>query len=246
MKQTEMSFSDHIEELRKRVFIVALIFLLTFVAGLFFAKPLIVYLQQAPAAEGVPMNAFRLTDPLYVYMQFAFVIGLVLTAPLLMYQLWSFVSPALYEHERKVTLMYIPLTVLLFLIGLAFSYFLLFPFVVEFMLGLTTDLNIEGEFGIYQYFSFLLQMTVPFGFLFQLPLLAMFLTRLGLITPQLLIQTRKYAYFALLVIAGIITPPELLSHLMVTLPLLLLYELSIVISRIAHRKVMKAQQAYHE
>jgi sec-independent protein translocase protein TatC len=246
MKLTEMPFSAHFEELRKRVFIIALFFVLAFVAGLFFAKPLIVFLQQAPSAEGISMNAFSLTDPLYVYMQFAFVVAVVMTAPMFMYQLWSFISPGLYERERRVTLMYIPLTVLLFLAGLSFSYFLLFPFVVDFMLGMTNDLKIEGEFGIYQYFSFLFQLTIPFGFLFQLPLLAMFLTRLGVITPQLLVQGRKYAYFGLLVVAGIVTPPELLSHLMVTVPLLLLYEVSIVISRFAYRKAVKAEQAYHE
>ena len=136
-------------------------------------------------------------------------------------------------------MIYIPFIIGLFLAGVAFAYFVLFPFVVEFMLGLSRDLHIEGEFGIYEYFSFLLQLTLPFGFLFQLPLLAMFLTRLGVVTPKKLVHIRKYAYFILLVIAGIITPPELLSHLMVTVPLFILYEISIWFSRFAFRRVSR-------
>ncbi|MDI6562398.1 twin-arginine translocase subunit TatC [Bacillus altitudinis] len=241
MNVKDMPLMEHIVELRKRLVIIAMFFVTFMVAGFFLAKPVIVYLQNTDEAATLTLNAFKLTDPLYVFMQFAFVIALVLTCPVILYQLWAFVSPGLYEKERKVTLAYIPIALLLFLSGVAFSYFILFPFVVDFMIRMSNDLHVEQVIGIHEYFTFLMQLTLPFGFLFQMPVVLMFLTRLGIITPMFLSKIRKYAYFVLLVIAALITPPELVSHLMVTLPMLVLYEVSIVISRVTYRKMQRTE-----
>lgn len=241
MNEKEMSVYEHIGELRKRLIIVAVFFLAAMVGGFLLAEPTIVYLQHADEAKEVTMNAFRLTDPIKVYMQFAFIIAAILTSPVILFQLWAFVAPGLYEKERKVTLSYIPISVFLFLGGISFAYFILFPYIVDFMNRVADDLHIQQVIGINEYFSFLIQLTIPFGLLFQLPVVVMFLTRLGIVTPMLLGKIRKYAYFALLVIAAFITPPEVLSLIMVTIPLLILYEISIVISRISYRKALKAQ-----
>ncbi|MCY8490925.1 twin-arginine translocase subunit TatC [Bacillus atrophaeus] len=239
MKVNQMSLIEHITELRRRLLIVAISFVVFFIAGFFLAKPAIVYLQGTDEAKELTLNAFNLTDPLYVFMQFAFIIGLVLTSPIILFQLWAFVSPGLYEKERKVTLGYIPIAIMLFLAGVSFSYYILFPFVVDFMKRISNDLDVNQVIGINEYFHFLLQLTIPFGLLFQMPVILMFLTRLGIVTPMFLAKIRKYAYFTLLVIAALITPPELLSHMMVTVPLLILYEISIFISRTAYRKSQK-------
>ncbi|WP_243292895.1 twin-arginine translocase subunit TatC [Bacillus sp. FJAT-47783] len=241
MNEKQMSVLEHIEEMRKRLVIVVVFFLMSVVAGFFLTKPIIVYLQHTGEAEQFALNAFRPTDPFMVYMQFAFIIALILTSPVILYQLWAFVSPGLYESERRVTLSYIPISLGLFLLGLSFSYFILFPFVVDFMMRISNDLEINQVIGINEYFRFLLQLTLPFGILFQLPVVVMFFTRLGLITPMFLVRIRRYAYFVLLVVAAMITPPELMSHLMVTVPLLILYEVSIIISRFAYRKAQIAQ-----
>ncbi|MDQ0163656.1 twin-arginine translocase subunit TatC [Bacillus alveayuensis] len=241
MNDKQMSVLEHIEELRKRLIIIVVFFFVAVIASFFLAKPIIVYLQHTNEAEQFALNSFRPMDPLMVYMQFAFVIAIVLTSPVILYQLWAFVSPGLYETERRVTLSYIPISLGLFLLGIAFSYFILFPFVIDFMVRLSNDLEINQVIGINEYFRFLLQLTIPFGLLFQLPVVVMFLTRLGLVTPMFLVKIRKYAYFVLLVIAAFITPPELVSHLMVTVPLFILYEVSIVISRFAYRKAQIAQ-----
>src|SRR5699024_4997361 len=148
----------------------------------------------------------------------AFIIGFILTGPMLLYQFWAFISPGLYRNERRLTLAYIPFTILLFLLGVGFSYFVLFPYAIHFMILLSNELQVEQTFGIHQYFTFLFQITLPFGFIFQLPLLAMFLTRLGMITPVFLRKIRKYAYFVLLIIAGLITPPDVVSQLIVMVP----------------------------
>jgi sec-independent protein translocase protein TatC len=242
-----MGFMEHVVELKKRLVVVAVFFAVAFVFGMFVAKPLIVYFEHAPTAQPFTLNAFRVTDPMFIYLEFALIVAIVLTAPLFLYELWAFISPGLYEHERRITLAYIPITVLLFFAGVAFSYFVLFPYVIHFMIELSKDMDIQQTIGIHQYFTFLLQITIPFGFVFQLPMLAMFLTRLGVINPRFLRKIRKYAYFVLLVVAGLITPPDVVSQLIVMAPLVVLYEISIVVSGFAYRKAVKAQKmAYHE
>lgn len=241
MKDKNMSVLEHIAELRKRLIIVVVFFFIAFIAGFFLAKPIIVYLQQTSEAKRFVLNAFRPADPLMVYMQFTFIIAVVLTLPVLFYQLWAFISPGLYEKERRVTLSYIPISLILFFLGVAFSYFVLFPFVIDFMERIADDLNIEQMIGINEYFRFLLQLTLPFGLLFELPVIIMFFTRLGIIHPAFLVKIRKYAYFVLLVIAAIITPPEIVSHLMVTIPLLILYEISIIVSRFAYKRSQQSK-----
>lgn len=246
MEQRDMSVMDHIVELRRRLVIVFVFFAIAFIAGFFFASPIITYMQSTPTAQDLPMNAFKMTDPLRIFMTFAFAIALILTIPLILYQLWAFIRPGLHENEQKATLAYIPIAFILFLGGLAFSYFVLFPFIIQFMGTLAERLNITEQYGVNEYFSFLFQITLPFGFLFQLPVVVMFLTRLGLVTPDFLKSMRKMAYFILLVIAGLITPPELISHLMVTFPLLLLYEFSVWVSKLTYRKVLKAEKEREE
>ncbi|WP_046176606.1 twin-arginine translocase subunit TatC [Domibacillus indicus] len=241
MSQQDMTIYEHLEELRKRLMIVVVFFFITVIGGLFLAKPIIQYLQHADEAAALTMNAFRVTDPLKIYFQMAFVIGVVFTSPVILYQLWAFVSPGLHEKERRVTLSYIPVSVFLFLGGLAFSYFILFPYIIHFMIKLSGDLNIEQVIGINEYFQFLFQTTIPFGFLFQLPVVTLFLTRLGIVTPQFLGQIRRYAYFVLLVIAALITPPDIISHMMVSVPLFVLYEVSIFVSRIGFKKAQQAE-----
>lgn len=241
MSDQKMSMRQHLEELRRRILIVAVGFVATFIVGFFLSKPVIIYLQRAEVAKGIEMNAFRVTDPFNIFMQMAFVIGIILVSPLILYQLWAFVSPGLRDNERKVTLTYIPLTVILFLAGVAFSYFILFPYVLHFMATLSHSLGINNVIGINEYFHFLLGLTLPFGFIFEMPILIMFLTRLGLITPHFLIKIRKYAYFILLIIAGLITPPDVISQLIVMVPLAILYELSLVISKRTYKVMMKKE-----
>ncbi|RYI25303.1 twin-arginine translocase subunit TatC [Bacillus infantis] len=242
MSHKDMTIYEHIGELRKRLVMTVVFLFCAMILSFFLAEPLIVYLQGADEAKELTMNAFRLTDPVKIYMQFAFIIAFVMTSPVILYQFWAFISPGLYEKERKVTLSYIPVSVILFIGGVAFSYFILFPFVVDFMTRIADRLDINQVIGINEYFQFLFQLTIPFGILFQLPVVIMFLTRLGIVTPMFLSSIRKYAYFVLLVIAAFITPPELLSHMMVTVPLLLLYELSIFISRFSYKKVLEAEE----
>ncbi|MBC2240183.1 twin-arginine translocase subunit TatC [Listeria booriae] len=237
MTDRSMPLTKHLQELRARLIFVFIAFFVNFIIGMLVAKPLILFLQTDEMPVTITMNVFKVTDAFSIYMQFAFVISLVLIAPFALYQLWAFVKPGLYRNEQQATLRYIPIICVLFLIGVAFSYFVVFPFVLTFMLQFGEQLGVQNTIGLTTYFQFMLQTILPFGALFQMPLLVAFLTRLGLINPDIMRHFRKYAYFILLVIAGLITPPELLSHLLVTLPLILLYEFSIIISSLTYRKL---------
>lgn len=242
MNENNLTLIEHIDEIRKRLMIIVVFFVLAVVGSFFLAKPLIHFLQYSEEAASLTLNAFTITDPIMVYLKVIMFIALVITSPVILYQLWGFVSPGLHEPERKATLSYIPFTFFLFVGGILFSYKILFPYVIKYMMILSADLGINQVIGINEYFNFLFQITLPFGVVFQLPIILLFFTRLGIITPMLMVKMRKYAYFALFIIAAFITPPDLFSHLLVTVPLFLLYEISVFISRIGYKKYLKAEQ----
>ncbi|MBY8910155.1 twin-arginine translocase subunit TatC [Salinicoccus roseus] len=235
-------FTEHLEELRKRLLIVMYFFVGALIIGFFLSKPLIYQMQNAPWAESIQMHAFQVTDPLKIYLLVIVIIGLVVVLPVIMYQLWAFVAPGLYGNERKLTLSYIPIVMILMLIGMAFGYFVLVPYIIQFTFDLSEDMGIETTIGINQYFGFLFRTVLPFGVIFQMPILVLFLTQLGLLTPMFLKKNRKYAYFILLVIAALIAPPDLMTHIMLTIPMIVLYEISIYISKIGYRRHLKAEQ----
>ncbi|MBS4175839.1 twin-arginine translocase subunit TatC [Bacillus sp. FJAT-49736] len=241
MSQKDMTIVEHISELRKRLFVIVVFFILACIVSMFISQPIIRYLQNAEIAKDLTMNAFRLTDPFKVYWEVTVYLALIMILPVILYQLWAFVSPGLYEKERKVTLSYIPITLLLFIGGLAFSYFVLFPLIINFMLKLSNQMDIHAVIGINEYFQFLFQITLPFGFLFELPVVVLFLTRLGIITPMFLGKIRKYAYFVITIVSAFITPPDVMSQIAVGIPLIILYEISIWIAKIGYRKVQAAE-----
>jgi sec-independent protein translocase protein TatC len=159
-----------------------------------------------------------------------------------MYQLWAFVRPALGPREQKATLQFVPGALLMFLVGLAFSYFVVFPMAFLFTEKVTGNLGLEQTYGVTQYFSFLFNILLPISLLFELPLLILFLTRIGILNPMLLKKMRKVAWFILIFIGVTVTPPDVVSDMLVAIPLILLYELSVLLSRMAYGKRMKAQQ----
>lgn len=243
MDPKELPIIEHIEELRKRLIICAVFFVIALIAGFYVAEPIIKFIQHDnEELEALTLNAFKVSDPLTVYLEVSFFVALILTSPVILYQLWAFITPGLYESERKATLKYIPYSFVLFLVGLLFSYFILFPNVMNFMMNLSERLDIQQTIGINEYFSFLFKLVIPFGFLFQLPVITLFLSRLGVLNPNLMSKFRKYSYFVLFVIAVLISPPDLISYILMSIPLFVLYEISIAIAKIGYKKYLKAEE----
>jgi len=158
-----------------------------------------------------------------------------------MFQLWAFVKPALGAREQRATLRFVPGALVMFLIGLAFSYFVVFPMAFLFTEKVTNNLGLDQTYGVIQYFSFLFNILLPISLLFELPLVILFLSKIGILSPMLLKKARKLAWFILIFIGVLVTPPDFVSDILVALPLFLLYELSVILSSMAYGKRMKAK-----
>lgn len=246
MEEKNLTVIEHIEEIRKRLIVIVVFFVMAVIGSFFLAKPIIQFVQFRAKDSGhltdSSFHAFTVIDPIAIYLKVIIFLAVIIILPIIMYQFWSFISPGLHETERKVTLAYIPFAFILFLIGISFSYFVLMPYVMNFMSSLAGELGITQTIGINEYFTFLFQILIPFGIVFQLPIVLLFLSRLGILDPKKLVKIRKIAYFCLFVLAAFITPPDIMSHLLVTVPLFGLYEISIIISRFGYRKFLKAEE----
>jgi sec-independent protein translocase protein TatC len=236
MQADSMSLTDHLQELRLRIIWVVAVLAVTMVGGFFAAKPLLQYFKRTYPAADIHWNAFGPWDGLRIYMQFSFYISLLVTLPFILYHIWSFVKPGLRAAEQKATLRYIPYTVILFIMGFSFGYFVVFPSAFKFTSGLNASMDLTETYGISQYFSFMFNILLPLSLLFELPIIIMFLTRLRLLNPSILRKIRKYAYMILLIVATLVTPPDVVSVLIVAIPLILLYEISVFFSGSIYRK----------
>lgn len=245
-KNNGMSLVGHLTELRKRLVWVAAIFMIAMIGGFFLAIPFLDYLKNAPPAVGHEWNAFAPWDGLRVYMQFAFLFAIVISLPVILYQVWAFVKPGLRKTEQSVTLRYIPMAMLLLLMGLSFAYFVVFRMAFYFTVQINSSLGLTETYGIAQYFSFMFNILLPVTLLFELPIVVMFLTRLRILTPERLKKARRYAYMTLVVISTLVTPPDAISAIIVAIPLILLFELSIILSKGIYKKQQARDLAREE
>lgn len=244
--QTRDKFTlfEHLGELRKRIIYVLIVLVVGMIGGFIAADPIYQYLRNSKPANQLPMNAFALWDGIGIYMKFAFIIGLIIALPFAFYQLWAFVKPGLREEEQRATVRYIPGALLLFLTGLAFAYFVVFPMAFRFTTAINRHLELQETYGITQYFTFMFNILIPLSLLFELPIVIMFLTKLRILNPKRLQKMRKLSYFILIAIGTIVTPPDLISDLLVAVPLLLLYEFSLFLSKAVYRKQLEADEAW--
>lgn len=235
MSDKELNMIDHLGELRKRLIITALAFIVFFTIGFVFVEEIYKWFVRDLEVKLIVLGP---SDIIWVYFMLAGVIAVAGTIPILALQIWLFVKPALKPFEKKASLSYIPALFLLFLVGLSFGYFVIFPTVLSFLVELSGDMFVTN-FTAEKYFRFLMTMTLPFAFLFELPVVVMFLTSIGIINPYLLAKIRRYAYFVLIIVSVIISPPDFISDILVTIPLLLLYEISISLSKIVYKRRQK-------
>ncbi|GGA27694.1 twin-arginine translocase subunit TatC [Paenibacillus physcomitrellae] len=232
-----MSMTSHLMELRKRLLAVLLVFGLVLIGGFLAAEPIYHYLTtRGSGGVFVRLNAFSFWDGVGIYMKIALTVAFGITLPFTFYQLWAFVSPGLKAEERRATLKYIPFAFLSFVGGAAFGYYAVFPLAIHFTSDLNKELGLVETYGAADYFRFLTNIVVPVSLVFELPLMVLFLTHLRLVNPPKLRKMRKMAYFALVVASAAITPPDFISAFIVLIPLLLLYEFSIVLSARVYRK----------
>ena len=236
----EMSFLDHLEELRWRLIKAAIAVAVGAIpCGIFWQKIL----------DAVMIYPLRFTDPkpkliytnpsesVILSFKIAFAGGVIIASPVVFYQLWRFISPGLYRNEKKVILPSVLASTVFFIGGIAFSYYT-FPIVLKFLTSYAGN-QLDAMFKVGEYFGFLLKISMSFGIVFNLPVISYVLARMGILTAGFLIKNFRYALLGIFILAAILTPPDVISQLMLAGPLLILYLISIVVAAVASRKAEK-------
>jgi sec-independent protein translocase protein TatC len=239
-----MSLVEHLGELRKRIMWILVVLVIGMVGGLVAAKPIIRYLKSIPPADGIGWNVFSPWDALRLYMNFGLAVGLLITLPVILYHIWAFVKPGLRETEQKASLLYVPYAFLLFLLGLSFGYWVVFPMAFYFTSSISKSLEITEMYGATQYFTFMFNIILPLACVFEMPIVVMFLTKIKLLNPKRLHKFRRYAYMLMVILATVITPPDAISAILVAVPLIILYEFSVFMSGFIYRKQLANDAAW--
>ena len=248
--QSEMPFLDHLEVLRWRLIWSGASLLIAFaVAFTLVSNYDIIGIIAFPAKEflhGQKLIFTHPADPFTILMNVSFGLGIILASPVIGYQVWSFLSPALHPHEKRVIIPVLIGAVGLFLIGCTLSVLWVLPITLE-LLGNINTTSLQQMVSASEYFSFAVALTLAFGAVFELPILILALTALGLVTPRLLAKYRRHSFVGMLILSAIITPGDLIiSTLMLFIPLYGLYELSIILSWIVFRAKLKKAKREEE
>ncbi|MDM7925301.1 MAG: twin-arginine translocase subunit TatC [bacterium] len=239
----EMPFLEHLEELRWRI----LKSLAAVVVAAGTAFPL-----SGRILDILTLPNDRLPDParliflkpagmLMLRMEIAVVAGLTAALPVVLYQLWQFIAPGLLPRERRLFPPLLFSTIFCFALGAAFAYGVMIPAILPFLYGMGTD-SIEAVINVNEYASFLMRLILLTGLVFELPVAAFFLARIGLVTPALLRRIRKYSIVSIFVLSAVVTPtPDPLNQILLAVPLLILYEISIVVAAVAYRRRLSGE-----
>lgn len=230
--QTEQPLRDHLQEFRKRL-IICLVVVATAALACYNYVDDIIALLSGPAGKLYFMNP---SEVFFTYMEIALYAGILFTLPVLLYEVWAFVAPALWPEERRAVLVILPTAVILFYVGLVFAYYLVIPAAVTFFMGFATQ-TLQPMFSLESYLSFILALTLPFGFIFELPLIIVFLAKIGLVTGDFLKGKRKILIVIAFIFAAVVSPTtDIFTQTMIAVPLIVLYEISLfIVCKVMHK-----------
>jgi sec-independent protein translocase protein TatC len=231
-------FLSHLEELRQRLIYSAIALGVGFAICYFFAEELfhvLVLPLKANMPEGDRLIFTNLPEMFFTYIKCAFAGGVMVASPVVFYQLWMFIAPGLYQREKKYVFPFVISSTFLFVGGALFGYFVVFPFGFKFFLSFASD-TVQALPSVKQYFSLSIKLLIAFGLVFELPVVVFFLSRMGLVTANLLRKKRKYAILLTFVLAAILTPPDVITQAMMAGPLIILYEVGVIIAMVSEKK----------
>ncbi len=238
MTTEKQPFLTHLEELRNRLIVCAIAIGIGFVISYIFSKQLFSFLI-LPLTEVLPADSHliftNLPEMFIAYIKVALIAGIILAIPVIFYELWMFLAPALYRREKGYLIPFVLFSSILFLVGSLFGYFVVFPYGFKFFIGFATE-DIQALPSVKQYFSFTIRLLLAFGLVFELPVVVFFMTKIGLITPDSMKRFRKFAILSSFILSAILTPPDVATQIMMALPIIILYEVSILISKGIYRK----------
>ncbi|RQH02951.1 twin-arginine translocase subunit TatC [Paraburkholderia dinghuensis] len=232
---SEETFISHLVELRDRIIRAGIAVIVVFV-GLVYWAPDIFHLLARPLMQNLPrdgkMIVTDVTGSFFVPMKVTMVVAFVIALPFVLYQIWAFIAPGLYQHEKKLVAPLVASSYTLFLCGMAFAYFVVFPTIFRVMAHYNAPLGAEMNTDIDNYLSFVLTMFIAFGVTFEVPIVVVLLVRMNLVTIKKLKEVRPYVIVGAFIVAAVVTPPDVFSQLILALPLIVLYEAGIIAARI--------------
>jgi sec-independent protein translocase protein TatC len=245
MDEKKLPLTAHLQELRKRLILSFVAIAGGFALCYTFAEKIFDILA-APLLEMMPTGGSlvftSVAEAFFTYMKVAFISGLILASPFVLYQIWAFVAPGLYRHEKKYVIPFVLAGSFFFAIGILFAYYVALPVGFKFLLGFATDF-IKPLPSMKEYLSFNIKFLLAFGLVFEFPVILVLLARIGVVDAKTLARQRKYAILLIFIFAAILTPPDIISQLIVALPMIGLYELSILLSKLFGKKSPPAQPA---
>jgi len=247
MRKSEMPFLDHLEELRWRI-IKSLISVAILTIAAFAVSDYVLNWLLLPAEKvNVPLSlqVLKVQAIFVIKLEIALIVGVILSLPVILYQIWAFIAPGLHDSEKKYIWPLIFFSMLSFMVGGAFAYYVIIPYTLDFFLGLA-PVNVANNIAIDFYFGFLLRLILVFGVVFELPVLSVILSRLGLISPSFLRKYRRHAIVIFFIAAAILTPPDPTTQVLLAVPLVLLYEVTIFISYVFTKKRKAKELAEQE
>ncbi|MEW6623554.1 MAG: twin-arginine translocase subunit TatC [Bacillota bacterium] len=242
MAKESMTLLEHLEELRKIIIKIFLFILLGTVISYIFFEDLVLQFITAPLdGKNISLVQLTVTEAFMTKLKISILSGAVITLPFSTWQIWSFILPALYTHEKKYVLTITPISAFLFVVGVLFGYYVVLPFALIFFIA-QGGKELLAMLSFARYVSFVLGFLVPFGLVFQLPLAVIFLSRIGVADYRFFKAKRKYAILIIFIISAVLTPADVVSQLLMAGPVILLYEISIVFSWLLRRKVNEDEE----
>lgn len=237
-KEAEMTFLEHLEDLRWRIFYALIGIFIGFVAAWIFKDFLVDTVLLKPAdTAGITLQNLRPFGQLFLFLQVSLIVGFMISIPNVFYQFWKFISPALKSNEKKYVTSIVVFSSICFATGVIFAYYIMLPITLQFAVEFGSE-AIENNFAIDEYFSIIISVMLAAGIVFELPMLSFFLSKIGIVTPEFMRKWRRHSIVGILIIAAILTPgADPVAQILLAVPLVFLYEISIFVSKFSQKKL---------
>ncbi len=238
MEDEKLPLTSHLEELRKCLIVCSVAVGIGFVVSYAFSDKIFYFLSR-PLNNLLPAESSfiftNVTEGFFTYLKLALFSGIFFASPVILHQIWSFVAPGLYNNEKKYAVPFVICSTLFFMCGTMFGYFVVFPIAFKFFIGYNSP-SIKMLPSLKEYLSFSCKFLLAFGIVFEMPVFILFLSKLGIITEKQLRSNRKIMIIAVFVVAAVLTPPDVVSQILMAIPLIILYEISIIVAKIFGKK----------